>query len=210
MLVEMKVSDFIAELASDSPAPGGGSVAAVSGALGAGLLSMVCRLTIGKKGYEAVQADMESALVKSDELHKRLVSLIDEDTNAFNAVMAAFKMPKESPEEKEKRTAAIQTAFKKAADIPFNIAVTCEEVLTLAESLVNKANTNAISDIGVAALSAHSGLEGAVMNVKINLPSIKDQDYVNSKKQEITKLVEQGQKKRDNAYNAVIKMLEAE
>lgn len=209
MLIEMKVKDFVAELASDSPAPGGGSVAAISGALGAGLISMVCRLTIGKKGYEAVQADMEAALVKSDELHKRLVNLVDEDTNAFNAVMAAFKMPKDTPEEKEKRTAAIQTAFKKAADIPYTIAVTCAEVLTLAEALADKANTNAISDIGVAALSAYSGLEGAVMNVKINLPSIKDQEYVETKKQEITKLQEQGLQKKDNACSAVMKMLEA-
>lgn len=209
MLVEMKVNEFIAELASDSPAPGGGSVSAVSGALAGGLLAMVCRLTIGKKGYEEVQSEMEAALSKAEALHQKLTKLVDDDTNAFNEVMAAFKMPKETDEEKEARKAAIQEAYKKAADIPFAIAKTCLEVLTLAESIVNKANTNAISDIGVAALAAHTGLEGAVMNVKINLPSIKDEAYVNSRKSEIEEFLKQGNASKEKVYQAVCKMLEA-
>ncbi|SHH36893.1 Formimidoyltetrahydrofolate cyclodeaminase [Thermosyntropha lipolytica DSM 11003] len=208
MLVEMKVKEFIAELASDSPAPGGGSVSAVSGALAAGLVAMVCRLTIGKKGYEEVQSEMEQALAKAEALHQKLTQLVDDDTNAFNEVMAAFKMPKETEEEKEKRKAAIQEAYKKAADVPYTIAKTCLEVLTLAEGIVNKVNTNAISDIGVASLAAHTGLEGAVMNVKINLPSIKDETYVNNRKREIEEFLKQGGASRDKIYEAVCKMLE--
>ncbi|MBO8159515.1 cyclodeaminase/cyclohydrolase family protein [Thermosyntropha sp.] len=209
MLVEMKVKDFIAELASDSPAPGGGSVSAVSGALAAGLVAMVCRLTIGKKGYEEVQSEMEQALAKAEALHQKLTQLVDDDTNAFNEVMAAFKMPKETDEEKEARRAAIQEAYKKAADVPFNIAKTCLDVLTLAESIVDKANTNAISDVGVASLAAHTGLEGAVMNVKINLPSIKDEAYVNNRKKEIEEFLKQGNASKEKIYQAVCKMLEA-
>lgn len=209
MLVEMKVKEFIAELASDSPAPGGGSVSAVSGALAAGLVAMVCRLTIGKKGYEEVQSEMEQALAKAEALHQKLTQLVDDDTNAFNEVMAAFKMPKETEEEKEARKAAIQEAYKKAADVPYTIAKTCLEVLTLAEGIVNKVNTNAISDIGVASLAAHTGLEGAVMNVKINLPSIKDEAYVNNRKKEIEEFLKQGGASKDKIYQAVCKMLEA-
>lgn len=209
MLVEMKVKEFIAELASDSPAPGGGSVSAVSGALAAGLVAMVCRLTIGKKGYEEVQSEMEQALAKAEALHQKLTQLVDDDTNAFNEVMAAFKMPKETDEEKEARKAAIQEAYKKAADVPYTIAKTCLEVLALAEGIVNKVNTNAISDIGVASLAAHTGLEGAVMNVKINLPSIKDEAYVNNRKKEIEEFLKQGGASKDKIYQAVCQMLEA-
>lgn len=207
MLVEMKVKDFIAELASDSPAPGGGSVAAISGSLGAGLLTMVCRLTIGKKGYEQFETDMRTALEDGENYCRKLTVLVDEDTNAFNQVMAAFKMPKESAEQKEVRTATIQSAFKKAADTPFTIAENCMAVLTLAEKIVNKANTNAISDVGVAAQVAFAGLESAAMNVKINLPSIKDAEYVKQKSAQVEKMLIEGKKKSEEIYQIVGKQL---
>ncbi len=207
MLADQKITEFIADLASDLPAPGGGSVAALSGALAAGLLSMVCHLTIGKKGYESVDSQMQAALIKSDNLHKKLTGLIDEDTEAFNQLMATFKMPKESDEDKTKRTAAIQTAYKKAADVPLAIAATCLEVLELGQSMVASANTNAISDIGVAALNGYAAVESGVMNVSINLPSIKDEAYVAEKRQELEKLLSESRKIKDNTYEEVYRII---
>lgn len=193
MLLNMEMSDFFTELASASPAPGGGSVAAISGALGAALLSMVCRLTIGKKGYEDVDETMREMLQEAERLSFHLQTLIDKDSIAFNQVMAAFKLPQANEVEKEQRSEAIQQAFKKAADVPFSIAAECLMVLEIAHKIVNKVNKNAISDIGVATLAAYTGLEGAVMNVRINLPSIKDIAYVTSKKEAVAIFLQSGQ-----------------
>lgn len=203
MLTEKNLGEFMTLLASDAPAPGGGGVAALSGALGAGLISMVCNLTIGKKDYQQFETELEAALTKSELLQKKLTSLIDEDANAFNAVIAAFKMPKESDEEKTKRSAAIQTAYKKAADIPFAIATTCLEVLELGENIVNKSNTNVISDVGIAAISGFAGLESAVMNVQVNLPSIKDETYVKEKEQQIEDMLNRGKALKDSICKVV-------
>lgn len=192
MLAEMDLRAFVKELASESPAPGGGSVAALSGALGAGLVSMVCNLTIGKKGYEAYEAIMTDARAQADNLYTSLLERIDKDTDAFNKVMAAFKMEKETEEEKALRKAAIQEAFKGACDSPFAIAEECLAVIHLTDSIVDKGNTNAMSDMGVAAAQALAGLEGAIMNVRINLPSIKDEAYVAEKKTAVEKMLEEG------------------
>lgn len=197
MIADMKLNDFLIELASDSPAPGGGSAAAVSGALGAALISMVCRLTIDKKGYEAVQTEIKAALDKSDDLYKKFTSLIDEDTKAFSGVMNALKMPKATPDEKEKRTVILQKAFKEAADAPYHIGVACLETVNLAQEVVNTVNTNVISDIGVASQLAYAGLESAIMNVKVNLPYIKDEIYATNKKNDIDKFINEGRKNRD-------------
>lgn len=182
MLIKMQVDDFIEELASDSPAPGGGSVAALSGAMGAGLVSMVARLTIGKKGYEDVEDLIEQTLVASEKIRAELTLLVDKDTQAFNRVMAAFKMPKETQAEKSLRSDAIQAAFQNAILTPLRVAELCLGVLELALSIAGKANQNAASDLGVAAQMAYAGVQGAVMNVKINLPSIKDLQFSEEKK----------------------------
>ena len=174
------VEGFVAELASSSPAPGGGSAAALSGALGASLVSMVCRLTIGKKEYKPFEKEAETVLEQSDLLRIDLVSAIDRDAEAFDRVMDAFRLPKGSDDEKTRRSAAIQAAFREACESPRNTAMKCLEVLRLCELLLGKVNVNAISDLGVAASSAHTGLEGALMNVAINLPSIKDVTYTAS------------------------------
>ncbi len=192
MLSEMRLSEFVDELASSSPAPGGGSVAAVSGALGSALVSMVCRLTIGKKGYELVQDDMQKVMNQSDDLHKNLVVLIDQDTDAFNRLMAAFKLPKGNEAEAVQRSKIIQAAYMKAVDIPLTIAENCLMVLQLTDQIKNKGNKNAISDIGVAAQSSYAGLESALMNVSINLGSIKDQEYNTACSLKIQKLREEG------------------
>lgn len=189
MLVQFSVEEFLEELATDSPAPGGGSVAAFSGSMGAGLVSMVCRLTIGKKGYEEVESLMVESLEESERIRKSLTSLVDEDTEAFNQVMAAFRMPKDTAEEKLKRQDAIQSGFKKASEIPYTIAQNCLCILERIQLITGKANSNTVSDLGVAAKTAYAGAEGAVMNVKINLPSIKDVPWMEEKKAQIDELL---------------------
>ena len=187
------VEGFVAELASSSPAPGGGSAAALSGALGAALISMVCRLTIGKKGYEAFEKDAEGVLERSDLLWVELVSAIDRDAEAFDRVMEAFRLPKGSDDEKTRRAAAIQIAFREACESPRNTALKSLEVLRLCALLLGRVNVNAVSDLGVAAASAHTGLEGALMNVAINLPSIKDETYTSAAAEETARWREEGE-----------------
>lgn len=203
MLVKMSIEEFSRVLASNAPAPGGGSVAALSGALGADLVAMVCNLSLGKEGYEAFQDQIAAALDKAQGLSKSLLESVDRDTEAFNGVMAAFKMPKGTEEEKSARREAIQRGYKDAIQSPLGIARRCLEVLELAESLLGKSNTNALSDLGVASQQAHAGLEGAVMNVKINIPSIKDEKFVAETKSEISSLLQKGSKVSQDVYKYV-------
>jgi formiminotetrahydrofolate cyclodeaminase len=203
MLVKLKLKEFIKELSSDSPAPGGGSAAAVSGALGAGLVSMVCRLTVGKKGYEGVQNAVQTINKESDILCTELTKLVDDDTHAFNAVMAAFRHPKKTEKDKERRKLAIQNAFKTASTVPLDVAKRCVRVLELADTLKDIGNLNTMSDIGVAAETAHAGLHGAAMNVEINLPSIKDRQYVEQCREEVQSVLEKGEKLRSSVYATV-------
>ncbi len=177
-LVSMKVNSFLSELASSSPAPGGGSVAALSGGLGAALSSMVCNLTLGKEKYADVQDDIKKTLKQSEKLRKKLTKLIDEDTNAFNDVMKALKMPKETDEQKKVRSKAIQEGYKTAAQVPLDTARTCLQILDTAKTVAEIGNVKSITDAAVSALMASSGVESAILNVKINLGSIKDEDFV--------------------------------
>ena len=203
MLVQLSVEDFNRELGSNSPAPGGGSVAALSGALGAELISMVCKLSIGKKGYEAFDGELNEGLRKTEAFSKSLLKRIDLDTDAFKDVMAAFKMPKEPEEAKKARTDAIQRGYKEAVQSPLGIARECLDVLRVAKRLLGKSNANALSDLGVASLQAHAGLEGAIMNVKINIPSIKDEKFVAETSSEISTLLEEGRAAKENIYKYV-------
>jgi len=203
VLKEMTIIEFGEVLASNSPAPGGGSVAALSGMLGANLVCMVCRLTIGKKGYEVHDAEVSQVLEQAESLSASLLERIDGDTQAFNKVMAAFKMPKDSEEEKAARSAAIQKGFKSAIQSPQGIASECSQVLELACRLLGKSNTNAISDLGVAGQQALAGLEGALMNVRINLPSIKDEEFVGSARREVDAFLGKGRDLAQTIYRAV-------
>ena len=187
-LIKMDLTEFLDELASDSPAPGGGSVAALSGALGSALLSMVCNLTLGKESYAAVQDELKKILEKSEQLREKLTKLIDEDTEAFNEVMKAFKMPKETETQKEKRKQVIQQGFKTAAAVPLETARTCAQLLDLAQVVAEKGNKSSITDVAVAALMAKAGIASALLNVKINLGSIKDTTFVEQTLSEIDEL----------------------
>jgi len=203
MLVKLSVEEFSRVLGSNSPAPGGGSVAALSGALGANLVSMVCSLSIGKKDYESFDNELAEALKLSRTLSEALLKRVDLDTEAFNSVMAAFKMTKQTEEEKKSRTAAIQAGFKEAVQSPLGIARECLDVLRLANKLLGKSNTNALSDLGVASLQAYAGLEGAIMNVKINIPSIRDTNFVSETSLEVSALLEEGTRVGNNIYQYV-------
>ena len=196
-LASMKINDILSELASSSPAPGGGSVAALAGALGAALSSMVCNLTIGKEKYIDVQDEIKDVLLKSEKIRKELTELIDKDTAAFNDVMKAFKMPKETDEQKKVRSKTIQEGYKTAAKIPLETAQICEKIFDLALVIAEKGNKNSITDTAVSALMAKAGVESAIFNVKINLGSIKDEKFVEKISSELDKLQSNSTRKTD-------------
>lgn len=177
MLIEETLAGFLDEVASDSPAPGGGSVSALSGALGAALGAMVCRLTIGKKKYADVEEDMHKYVAELDESKKKLMLLIDMDTDAFNKLMVAFKLPKETDDDKAARSRAIQEATKEAINVPLGTCRTCLDVIRTCTPVAEKGNVNSITDVGCAVLMARAGFEGAVLNVRINLGGLKDQGF---------------------------------
>ncbi|MHA1866069.1 MAG: cyclodeaminase/cyclohydrolase family protein [Candidatus Heimdallarchaeaceae archaeon] len=192
LLINKKIVDFLDELASDSPAPGGGSAACIAGAMGASLGSMVARLTIGKKGYEEVEEFFKDKLEKTEELRKDLTNLVDKDANAFTGVIEAFKMPKETEEQKAARSAKILEEYKKAAEVPMLTCKKCREVIDLLVEMGTKGNKNALSDIAVGALCALTGLRSAAHNVEINLGYIKTKDakYADKMYKELEELLE--------------------
>ncbi|MGB2867699.1 MAG: cyclodeaminase/cyclohydrolase family protein [Bacteroidota bacterium] len=177
MLTKKSVGDFLDSVASNAPAPGGGSVSALAGALGAALTSMVARLTIGKKKYADVQEEMEDVLRKSEELRARITAVIDEDTLAFNKVMQAFGMPKESDDQKSVRNIAIQEATRNATEVPLRLIELCARSIDLAKTVAVKGNKNSASDAGVAILMLRAAAQGALLNVKINLAGIEDAEF---------------------------------
>jgi methenyltetrahydrofolate cyclohydrolase len=169
---------FIASLASGEPTPGGGSAAALAGALGAALAAMVGRLTAGRPKYATVNDQMQSAIVEADRLRGRLLALVDEDAAAYDQVRAAYRLPKETVEQQAARAAAIQQALQGASRTPLATVEACLAVLRLAERVVVSGNPNAATDGAVGALLAHAGLQGAALNVQINLGSIDDTAFV--------------------------------
>lgn len=207
MLIQMKVDDFLAELASNSPAPGGGSISALAGSLGGALASMVCRLTIGNDKYAQVQSELETILVETDELSGALARCVDEDTEAFNKVMAAYKLPKATDEEKQTRSEAIQLAMANATELPLEVASSCLKVLSIAVRVLTIGNSNAASDAAVAGLMAHAGLHGALYNVKINLGSIKDQQFPKQIRAQMEFIVAEDQRLHDELVLAASKVI---
>ncbi|MGW8250871.1 MAG: glutamate formimidoyltransferase [Anaerolineales bacterium] len=166
--------DFLDELASESPTPGGGSAAAYSGAAAAALVAMVARVTIGKKKYVAVEKQMQAALEQAEELRLSLSRAVVEDAAAFQAVMAAFKEPKDTPEQEQRRTQIIQDAIRHAAEVPLQVARYLIEVMRLTEVVVEYGNLNAITDGGTGAELARAAFNGASMNIRINLDGLQD------------------------------------
>ena len=188
MLTNQKITDFLQKTASGTPVPGGGSVSALSAALGAGLTEMVANLTIAKKGYEAVENQMQEVAQTVQNLRKKLVTEVDKDSNAYKDVLAAFKLPKTTEDEKKQRTQAIQNAMKNAARVPLGVAYDALQVMDLAEKVIRNGNRNAVSDGAVGTMMARTAVLGALFNVKINLASVKDRAFVEEMMGEVNKL----------------------
>ena len=178
LLTKMSLTEFNIALASNEPAPGGGSASAMAGAMGIGLATMVANLTVGKKKYAEFDGLMQEIIAKSANLQRQLIEAVDRDTEAYNGVSAVFSMPRETDEEKAARAEAMQAALKSAALVPLEVMELCDASLALVESMLGKSNTNCASDLGVAALNLGTAAMGAWMNVLINLGSIKDEAFV--------------------------------
>ncbi len=176
-LVDLTITGFDNELASESPAPGGGSVAALAGSLAASLAAMVSNLTYGKPEYYYLWEEMEEVGVAGQKLKDELLYAIDADTNAFNAVMDAMRLPKGTKEEKQARARAMDEANKNATLIPYTVVEKSLAVFDLLDVVADRGNPNSISDAGVGALCAHTAVHGAALNVRINLPGIKDEEF---------------------------------
>ncbi len=206
-LVEMQINDFIAVLGSDTPAPGGGSASALAAAQGIALTKMVTELTIGKKKYAEFEDEIELLQKKAKSLQEGLLRAIDEDTEAFNQVSAVFGLPKTTEEEKKARREAMQSALKGAAVTPFSMMEKIVDALKVTQVAVGKSNTNAASDLGVAALNLKAALQGAWLNVLINLASIKDEMFVRQYRKAGESLVEEGSKIADATYQQILESL---
>lgn len=180
MLKELTVTNFVNEVDSKSPAPGGGSVSALASSLGFGLTRMVGHLTVGKKKFkaldESIQERFTQIIASFEGMKDEMITLIDKDTDAFNLIMAAFKLPKETDEEKAVRSAKIEEGTLEAIKVPFRVAELSLEALRQLDYILKYGNKNTLSDLGVSTLLLHAGLEGAIMNVKINIPGISNED----------------------------------
>ncbi len=180
MLRELKITEFVNEVDSKSPAPGGGSVSALASSLGVALTRMVGHLSVGKKKFKAldenIQSEFKEIIESFESIKNELVMLIDKDTDAFNLIMAAFKLPKETDEEKSLRSQKIEEGTLEAIKVPFEVARLSLEAMKNLDYILKYGNKNTLSDLGVSCLLLKAGLEGAILNVKINLPGISDQE----------------------------------
>ena len=193
-LAKLNVREFCNETLSDSPAPGGGSVAALMGALGASLGGMVANLSAGKRGWDDKLEYFSGWAVKAQRLKDELLSLVDEDTSAFNKVMEAFALARESPEEKAARAAAIEEATKHAAEIPLKVMETAATSYQLLEEMAANGNPASISDVGVGALATRACIEGAAMNVRINLGQLKNEKFKTALANKVQEIIESSDK----------------
>ena len=182
---DASIEGFLHELASKAATPGGGSAAAVMGAMGAALASMVCNLTIGKKKYAGVEEELRGVLSRADSLRGRLIYAIEEDVAAFSTVMAAYGLPKDTPEQQQDRLGAIQAALREACDAPLACVKLCAEVIDLAAIVSDKGSAAVISDGGVAALAASAALRSAALNVLVNAKAIDDRAFAEARLAEL-------------------------
>ena len=184
MLTELTIKEFINKVISNDPVPGGGSVSALNGALAGALAAMVANLTIGRKKYAEVNDIMVELSSRFEKLSSRLIEDVDRDSDAYNRVFAAFKMPKDTDEEKQVRSEAIQRETKYAAQVPMEVARAVYEVLPMIDTVAQKGNSNAVTDACVSMMCARTAILGALLNVRINLTSIKDETFVTAMREE--------------------------
>jgi methenyltetrahydrofolate cyclohydrolase len=207
MIKDKKIKNFLDTLASSSPTPGGGSAAALAGAMSAALLSMVGNLTIGKKQYLNVEESIKKLLKKSERLRADFEDLIEKDIEAFNQFMAVLKMPKETVEQKEIRSKKLQIALIEAANIPLEVARKSVDVLNICQEVADKGNKNVISDAGVGAIMAESAFNSAILNVRINLGMIKEEEIKAGLNKEIKELTELLKGKKDKILDIVLRKI---
>ncbi len=210
MYIDEPLKKYLDEAASGSPTPGGGSVAALAGSLGAALTSMVCNFTVGRKKYADVEEEVSQILSEAEELRAKLQDLTVEDTQAYGQVSAAYGMPRETTEEKAARSEAIQKALKVAMKAPLEAAVCCHKILKLNEPLMEKGNQNLISDVGVAVLLAESAMRSAILNVEINLSYIKDEKLCQETRERLRPMVAEAVELRSKVYKRVNEAIGAE
>ncbi len=203
MIKDQPISKFLDELASSASTPGGGGAAAIMGAMGAALTSMVCNLTVGKKNYADVEGEMQAALATTEDLRGRLTDMIKADVDVFDKVMGAYGMPKDSDDEKSTRSAAIQEALKEATDVPLACAKLCREVIDASQAVAEKGNKNVISDSGVSVLAAHAALKSAALNVYINVGGIKDEAFAKDRLQQLEQVLSGADEKTESIYQTV-------
>ncbi len=185
MLKEQPLEIFLDRLASKASTPGGGSAAAVMGATGAALVSMVCNLTVGKKNYQAVETEMQALLDQAETLRRRLTDMIQADVAVFDQVMEAYGMPREDEDQKAQRSVAIQSALKEATEVPLACTEACAEVIRLSRTAAEKGNLNVVSDAGVAVMAAYAALKSAALNVHINISAINDEEFTRQRQNQL-------------------------
>jgi formiminotetrahydrofolate cyclodeaminase len=200
---DKSVQVFIDELASKAATPGGGSAAAVMGAQAAALVSMVCNLTIGKPGYVEVEEEMRSLLAKSEALREQLLSFIQADVDVFDCLMATYRLPKDSEEDKVSRSVAIQAALQEATLVPLACAKACAEIIALSRIAAYKGNLGALSDAGVAVMAAYGGLKSAALNVYINTAGLKNKLFVEEQLAELEKILNGADLVTEEVYQIV-------
>ena len=208
-LTELTVKDFLNKVAGSDPVPGGGSIAALNGALASALAAMVANLTIGKKKYAEVQEDMQAIAQEAERLMGDFTADIDRDSDAYDRVFACFKMPKETDEEKAARSAAIQEATKYAAQVPLEVARRACALMPLIAEVALKGNQNAVTDACVAMMSARNAVLAAVLNVRINLSSLKDAELVTRLQAEADGLEQEACQQEQALLNKVKALLQA-
>ena len=206
-LAEMNVTQFADVLASDAPAPGGGSTAALAGALGAALTAMVCRLTEGRKKYEEYQDYILEVKEKATALQAKFIDVMDRDTEAFMVISNAYGMPKATDEEKAVRSAAIQAGLVKSTETPMEMMELSAETIALTESLLGKFNTASASDLGVGALTLRTAVQGAWLNVLINIGSLKNKELAEDYRTKGQALVDQVVAAADRVYAQVLTLV---
>ena len=203
MNTKMPLEDFLNALASKAPTPGGGSAAAVIGAMGAGLISMVCNVTLGKKGMEEVATEMRKVCAESEALRLRLTAMIAEDIAAFDGLMAAYRLPKATDAEKSQRSAAIQASLTGATNTPLDCARACAEVIKLSRRAAEHGYSGVISDAGVGVLAAQTALRSAGLNVQINAPMLEDRAFAAQAGAELEQLLAVGARESETVFALV-------
>ncbi|MCZ6526371.1 MAG: cyclodeaminase/cyclohydrolase family protein [Gammaproteobacteria bacterium] len=203
MIKDKSVQVFLDELASKASTPGGGSGAAIMGAMAAALVSMVGNFTVGKKDYQAVEDEMQQLLTSSETLRRQLTEMVKADVDVFDKVMASYGLPRQTDEEKAVRSGSIQTALKEATDVPLACARLCADVIKLTVPMAEKGNKNVISDAGVAVLAAHAALRSAALNVYINIGVIKDADFVSDRRRQLEDILAGANELTEQVYELV-------